>query len=420
MAGREDLDEAVERAWREFRLLLADRLAALEGTDDDVGLQLNAEIYGGVHEIDLPWINCFDDAGGVEVSAAGRGLRDPRFHPDDADLALMRELGWDDPGGRGTQLRAHVPYAQVDQLAVMLVRTLREVHHCPHPAFLGTYGLDYESADAEDDEGEGEPEPLAVHAEDADELRELVLGAVTVMLGSTPAHSDDGLIPIRCGQTVVMVSVQDAVPVIELRSVLAAQVRDLERARSVVAGLNERFDLGTFVLRGDRVVMKHYLPAWPFAPAQLRLVLSRMCEMVDVLAGEVVAQIGGRRHLDPPLPETRPEAVVDEVSPLAGLLELLHDGPLQPRVVAALFGNRRQAITAQLVRLRTGRDLPDDHDLERVLAELRAALRFVAEREALPPLRRTTPARRARSQQLSLISGDDAGEEVLDLGGCAG
>jgi hypothetical protein len=198
--------------------------------------------------------------------------------------------------------------------------------------------------------------------------------------------------------------------------VLAAQVRDLDRARTVVAGLNDRFDLGTFVLRGDRVVMKHHLPAWPFAPAQLRLVLSRMCETVDALAGEVVAQVGGRRHLDAPLPTRAPVAGPCEGSPLAGLLELLQDGSVEPRLVAALFGNRRQDITAQLVRLRTGRELLEGHDLEAVLGELRAALRFVAEREALPPLRRTPPSRRARSQQLSLISGDDAGEDVLDLG----
>jgi len=152
--------------------------------------------------------------------------------------------------------------------------------------------------------------------------------------------------------------------------------------------------------------MSYALHAWPFAPAQLRVAVRQLSEGLDDLARDVAARVRGQRFLDPVPDREAPSALV-------GLLELLYEGPAKPRLVAALFDNDRHQIIRQLVRLRTGLDDAGEHDLDLVLGQLRAALRYVADDRPAPGGRRTRPTRPPRTRQLSLLP---EGEDTLDAG----
>ena len=169
--------------------------------------------------------------------------------------------------------------------------------------------------------------------------------------------------------------------------------------------------------RDDLVVMTHRVSAFPFAGTQLRSLLARMLAEVDDLTRDLALRVGGRRFFDVPFEQLSAGEASDEPgdapSCLTGLVEMLHDGPARPRLVAALFDNDRRAIIAQLVRLRTGVDDPGGHDLELVLGQLRAALRFVAEFEALPEVRKPLSPKPDRTRQLALLP---EREDTLDAG----
>ena len=222
--------------------------------------------------------------------------------------------------------------------------------------------------------------------------------------------------PIVAGRSVLYVRVLGDRPAVELFAELVVGVQDLDRAAQEMAILNRSHPVAKFCLRDDRVLMSYAIHAWPFAPAQLRVAAGHLCEGLDDLARDVAARVDGRRFLDgAPEPEPSPAgSPMDDVHPsLVGLLELLYDGPAKARVVAALFDNDRHEIIKQLVRLRTGVDHPGEHDLDLVLSQLRAALRFVADVDSAPPGRRSRPGRSPRSRQLSLLPD---GEDTLDSG----
>ena len=222
-----------------------------------------------------------------------------------------------------------------------------------------------------------------------------------------PLHHDgDGDVPIVVGRSVLYVRVLADRPAVELFAELVIGVEDLDRAAQEVAILNRSHPIAKFCLRDDRVVMSYALHAWPFAPAQLRVAVGHLGEGLDELARDVAARVRGHRFRDPV-----PDRLVHPA--LVGLLELLYDGPARPRVVAALFDNDRHQIIRQLVRLRTGLDDAGEHDLDLVLGQLRAALRFVADDRSAPAGRRIRPPRPPRTRQLSLLP---EGEDTLDAG----
>ena len=421
-----DMAAAADRAWAGFRGRLADRLAELE--DDEV---VFVEVESGVDDDELvgaaPYLQLVGwGAGVVRGEVVSNAYLDERYALAPAEEQRLVDLGWsppthaagDDSDAGSANFYIDLERREADRLAVMAVRTLREVFGCAHPAFLQAAGLLPEAVEersAPQASGDTE-EPLAVFPESPEELQELVDRALAPMFDGDLRHDEDGDVPVVCGQSVVFVRVGGVRPAVELYCELVHEIGDLERAAQEVAILNTNHPLARFRIADDRIIASYRIVAWPFAPAQLRAALAQMGDDIDDLARDVALRVDGRRFAEPPetldtyegASETDPD---DDA--LAGLLELLHDGAVPPAQVAALFDNDRHRLIQQLVWLRTGRDHPGDHDLELVLGQLRGALRFVADAEALPTARRPLPPRPERSRQLTLLP-DEA--ETLDAG----
>lgn len=427
-----DMAGEAERAWHEFRGRLADRIA--EMADDDI---VGVEVESGIEDEDrtgaapyLQLIGWGEEMVRAEVSS--NQYLDERYALSPADEGLLGAIGWlaptyvegeEEPDAGSANFHVDLERREADRLAVMSVRALREVFGCVHPVFLVVDGLpeavvDEPAPSVGSDEDEVE-EPLAVFPESSEELQQLVDLALAPGFDGPLSHDSDGDVPVVCGQSVVFVRVNDSRPAVDLYCEMVLGVQDLERAVQEVGILNGNQSSARFHLRDDIVVATYRIYAWPFAPMQLRVALAQLTENIDDLARDLATRVGGHRFAEalaePSGPPEDSEEVEldDEGESLAGLLEMLYDGPARPGQVAALFDNDRGSLIRQLVRLRTGQDLPGEHDLELVLGQLRAALRWVAGFEALPARPRQVPPRPGRSRQLTLLPD---GEETLDAG----
>ena len=429
-----DLADEIEQAWTGFRGRLADRLAGLE--DDDI---LLVEMETGNDEGDLagcaPYLQ-FVAWGGdlVRAEVSSNSYLDERYELTDQDEELLVERGWlaptcgpeDEADSGSANFHTDLERNHADLAATMAVQALRDAFGCAHPIFLDADGLEIDpdfsppviapgsTGDAVEDEDDDEP--LVEFPGNPLELREMVDRAVAQMFDEPLYHDDDGDIAILTGSTPLWVRVIADAPAVDVFSHVVTDFEDAERADQEVAMLNRSHPFAKFYVRDDVIVMRYRQFAIPFVPQQLRSVLAQLLGDIDDLARDLAARVGGRRFFEPePEAEAEDEVDSDEDSQdryrfvatanppaLVGLLELLYDGPAGPASVAVLFDNDRHAIINELVRLRTGIADPGDHDLDLVLDQLRAALRFVADVDAAPaPPKRLPP--KPRTRQLSLI-----------------
>lgn len=297
MGKQDDEFEGVEDAWREFRQALADRISEQEDSDHilwELDVPERFEHPTGPY-IQVWWHDC---AQPVAQVSSNRVL-DDKFHLDKVQRRRLRDMGWQRPGKGQQNYWVTVDTAYVDQVADLLVRALREVFGVLHPAFLvDRFREGFEVPDWETDEIE-QLLPLAQFPESHDELEELVNIALGPDAGEPiPVRDDDGDRPYRSDTAMVFVRVLPGAPVIHFFSELVVEIEDLDAAEFEVAVLNRDFDF-KFVLRDTRIIMSVDVPAWPFAPEQLRLMLDRMCTLAPKLDGDLAHRVSGRRFFEP-------------------------------------------------------------------------------------------------------------------------
>ena len=411
MGDEQDLSAEIDLAWAGFRSRLADRLAEL-GIGEVVSV--NVEI-GDEVELDgaAPYVQfCGGDDGVIRAEAVSNGYLDERYALTEVAEARLLDLGWEVPSGGVLNFHLDVEPREADRIASISVATLREAYAVPHPVFLEAEGLEIDP-DHSDRQSPGEwsidDEPLAVLPESRDELQALVDAALAPMLGGEVRHDSDGDVAISSGQSTLFVRVHDERPEVVIFAVLVRAVEATARVATELELLNRRQSFARFSLQGQDVHLSYELCAIPFAARQLRAVVADLLCRIDEIATDLQQRVGGRRWLD----ETPME--VDAHPGLVALLELLHTGSVDTRVVAGLLDHDRLELIQQLVRIRTGRQGCDGHDQEVVLDHLRRALRYVVDGD-LPERgkRRRSPPR--RDHQLTLLDDDEVGDDSLDLG----
>lgn len=320
-----DLERSVEEAWRRFRVRLADHLAQMQ--DDDV---LVVEVVAAVDELGDSGDGSGDGSGAgtdhgdvdgegttpyvqflrlvgepvVRAEVSGNTCLGESFALDEDAEAALTAMGWQSPTGAPEpgSFTVDVPVREVDRLAVMALRALREVFGALHPAFLDADGLetDPEAPTAHEVLDGGVPErsddePLALVPQSADHLRELVGTALAPLLGREPVADEDGDIPVFGSRSLVYVRVEEQAPVVQLFSFVVQDVTDRRRGRHEVNVLNKEYRFIKFTLVHDRVLARIYLPSWPFVPEHLRSMVTGMTEALDDLEDDVVDRLGGRR-----------------------------------------------------------------------------------------------------------------------------
>ena len=383
MSESTELEAATEAAWVGFRGRLADHVAEMD--DDDVVL---VEFSGTGH--------------GVQLCAIG------------GDLVQVEPLG-DEPLPAGCRLTHE--RRRADEVAVLIITTLREVYAVPHPAFLSAAGLEVDpeavalrsgelvqmsDLDADEEELEGIPT-------DPDHLQVMVDAALETMFPDLK-HDEDHDIPITAGSSMVFVRVVTGRPCVELYAEIVIGPQQLERLDAELVLLNAAHPLWKFARRDEQVVMTHEVVALPFVAFALRAIVMRFVDEVDQIAEDLVARVGGRRFLEDEVVEDERDLL------LTGLLELLHLDRVRPSTVAGLYDHDRLEIIRQIVRIRSGLQSCGDLDEHLVLTALRGALRLVSGGE--PAAKASPPKPRRRSVQEPLLDGTDGleAEGSFDLG----
>ena len=358
---------------------------------------------------------CAFGEGQVQVEAVSNHYLDPRHRLSGAQQIQLGELGWqapsDEPGGEN--FHEEFERREADRVAVLLVRSLREVYGVPHPAFLAADGLETDPTSSVLPTGGGGPvegqDDATTFPTGHEHLQAMVDEAMEQVFPDL-VHDGDGDIPISAGSSVLFVRVLEDRPSVELFSELVLQVSDVDRARLELEILNAAHPLWKFVLRNNTVVMRHELVALPFSPFLLRMTVHHYVEEVDEIARMLALRVGGHRFYEVP-PDSDEMDVV--TGPMDGLLELLHLGCVRPSTVAALFDHDRLEIIRQLVLVRTGVQSCEGHDEEQVLDVLRKALRFVSDGKRVRPQTVPLPPK-PRSRQSAMSSDLDAAESPLE------
>lgn len=392
--------QGVEEAWRELRRRLADHVGRLEPRETLVvsALVVTAEDGPG------PYVMVSGEPDeGWRLEAVSNGYLARAHRLDAVAEERLLALGWSRPtylpGREADSGSANwfldLEVGDVERGAWLLVRTLREVYAVVHPAFLESSTLDLDGLKARRPLPPRPPsleqrrravDALPVVRPDGSEhLQQLVDETVATMWPDEVEHDGDGDVLWSCGEaSMAFVHVDEERPVIHLFSILVLDATVPAAGPEAVDLVASRLPWLSARMAGDRLVVHHELCAMPFVPQHLTAWLARLAVEIDEVAAEAAELLGGRRLLEededvaeadePDLPE--PVELDEE---LAVVAELLVDGPVEPRVVAEVFGRERGALVRRLVGLRQGWVAVDTDDLDGLLDALRAGLRWIVE-----------------------------------------
>lgn len=416
----------VEDAWRELRRRLADHLVEMGSCETLVVSAQVAVTEGGPG----PYVMaCRGSDGGWRLEAASNAYLDAAHHLDADAEETLRSLGWSPPtylpgqeAGTGSSLwHLDLSVEDLERGAWLLVRTLRDVHGVVHPAFLDSSALDLDGLRARkplpprprsDQARRAAVDALpVVRPDDAEHLARLVRETVEA-LGEEVDDDEDGDLLWTCGEaSLAYVHVDEERPAVHLFSVLVVDATLPDGGQAALDLVSGRLPWLAVRLSGDRLVVHHELCAMPFVPQHLVAWLARLAVEIDEVAVEAAVLMRGRRFLEEePAEAAAPgQAEVELDEQLAVVAELLVDGPVQPRVVAAVFGHDRGALVRRLVGLRQGRLAVLTDDLDGLLDALRAGLRWIVdEPDRVADARRRARRRVApRPTVQSLLIGDE-------------
>ncbi len=407
--------QGVEEAWRELRRRVADHVAAMAPRET---LVVSALVEAAEDGPGPSVMVSGDPEDGWRLEAVSNGHL-ARTHRLDAVVEeRLLSLGWSRPtylpgeeaDGGSANWFLDLAAADVERGAWLLVRTLREVYAVVHPAFLESSTLDLDGLKARRPLPPRPPSleqrrravdalPV-VRPDGCEHLRQLIEETIATMWPGEVEHDADGDLLWSCGEaSMAFVHVDEESPIINLVSILVVGATVTEAGPAAVDLAASRLPWLSARMSGDRLVVHHELCAMPFVPQHLTAWLARLAVEIDEVAAEAAQLLGGRRLLEDDGDVTtvdQPDAVeLDEQ--LAVVAELLVDGPVQPRVVAGVFGHDRGALVRRLVGLRQGRLTVLTDDLDGLLDALRAGLRWIVDE----PDRVADARRRARRRVAS-------------------
>jgi hypothetical protein len=304
-----DVDQATAMAWSTFHDTLVAALGRMRRGDR---IRLEVPVASEALEGDVPYVGLVagDDAGIVAWVPANETL-DPTCAMDPAAERFLASMGWERQGDGPFQVS--FGHDEASHGAALVMHALRQVFAVVHPVFLEPDaaamdvlhpGWDEEPDDDEDgcahlvaDDGlepwGEDEEPLGLVCESPDELRDATRRALVGTLGYVPVIDEDGDIPVAGNGVVLWVQVGADEPRLVLFSTVVVGIKRRSAAMVEVGLLNRDHPYLKFRLVDDRVSVRAELPALPFCPAQLRLVVERMQEALCSTSGDLVARCGG-------------------------------------------------------------------------------------------------------------------------------
>lgn len=301
----DSMEQQVEQAWSSFEEQLTEYV-----DDMPVGAILTIDVPVGhvPEEGCAPWIQLMRGDEGVVVATVSNEHLAPAYALDLQREQKLFAWGFARPGGPSplamlgsdpmTSWTLFEPADALDAeiVASAVVETLRQVFGVLDPAFIEITGSEDNDAwqALAPIEPPAEEPPLAVKPSDRDELVALVQGALTELRGEHVEQDDDGDFPLEYGGWPVCVRVRTDMPVIEIFTRVAHDVRSRRQTAVELAILNRGLPLTKFVLADRSVMMEVSLPALPFAPEHLASVLELFVGQLTGVRDDLALRTGAR------------------------------------------------------------------------------------------------------------------------------
>jgi hypothetical protein len=311
MSGFEDnggLDDG--GAWDEFADALAGYLATMGADDDHLVVETPDS---GPDEGATPYAQfCVAGPGWLRAEVSSNAFLAEPFKLTDDQVELMTEdLGWrlpDDPG-EGRNFVVEKAVEDADSIAYLVREVFQDFFGIPHPTLMSarawgpaaagvsTLGIPA-SADVATDIVDTDEVPSADSGvtvpRDRDHLLELVRRFLTGYLGEEPVQDDDGDFVIPRDGAPVYVRVREEQPIVDVFTWVVHSVRSRRQAAVEVGLLNRDHLLAKFVLNDRAVYQVINVPAMPFVPAHLRLMLPGYLALVDEVRADLALRTSGR------------------------------------------------------------------------------------------------------------------------------
>jgi hypothetical protein len=280
MSSYEELvvDRGVDHAWMQFRLRLADHLAAAS-RDVPVAIAITPQAA----DDEAPALILEADGTDLVARIETAGQLDARFRFTASERRLLVDLGMTiEDGGPVLLLDAH----EIDRAAHYVYAVLHEMWDVVHPSFLAIDPEDLGLVDEpeRDEEGTSVEVPSIIHPTSIESLNEWVDAALAPGFGHTPIRDGDGDICVHGqGSARAIVSVRSENR-IEVWSILAREV-DVAKAHREIDRLSQQYIFHRFFIVDDMLVVSMVLFADPFVPAHLHAALQGTLYVSGRLAG---------------------------------------------------------------------------------------------------------------------------------------
>jgi hypothetical protein len=296
-------------AWEKFADSLAAYLATMEGEDEHLIVETPD---GDSEEGATPYAQfCVGGPRWIRAEISGNSVLAEPFRLTDDQVELMVEgMGWRAPEGDDTpNFYLHESVENAEGIAIRVREVLEELFGIPHPTLMSAraWGAASEhvamlgipaTADVATDIVDSDTVPPADWGVTVpmgrDHLLELVHRFLTEFLGEEPAQDGDGDFVIPHDGAPVFVRARPDQPLVDVFTRVVHDVRGQRQAAVEIAVLNRDHLMSKFVLNDRAVYQVMSLPAMPFVPAHLRLVLPRYLELIDEVRGDLALRTSGR------------------------------------------------------------------------------------------------------------------------------
>lgn len=281
------VDRAIEKAWLQFRVRLADHLTTAEpGERFDWALP-TPDDHRGVLVMSMG------------VSTDGHVFFLVEYERDGVrrDVALpgLRRLGVKREGSA-------IDRDELDAFIAGLTTWLRRDQRVVDPAFLTVLQGQFRPVEVTEPAqapGPAEPSldlPDAVVPRSHADLLEWLDRTLEHRLGRKPMKNDSGAYTLTRDERRVHVTPSSTRPIIAVWAVVARDV-DVRRARKVIAKLNAKTYFFSFSLVGDRIDVQTTVNGEPFCPAHLNRAINSTFRFLEHEAGDVAVKVR-RRDVD--------------------------------------------------------------------------------------------------------------------------
>lgn len=298
---------APDGAWADFRAELTAYLQGMVDADngDHLVLELSTETLHTNVAKGLPYaqIASFGDGTMLRAEVSGDAYLAKQWRPQPADIAWWRALGWRGNDDIEPNWHTESPVEDAARLAAEVVHWLGNQFGIVHPELLSyrawgpaaehaaLLGLTARPATPPEVMA---PEHRVLVPTCADELHSMVAEVLAASMERAPEVDTDGDFVLHHLGQPVWVRVHRDQPAVEIMARVAHEVHSRRATAAELSILNRDYIWPTWYLLDRDIWQRVMVPAFPFVPSQLEMLLGAYVEAMSRTRDDLAFRVGGR------------------------------------------------------------------------------------------------------------------------------